>query len=302
MPATTANNTVAAGAAAGAVDRSYIAIRDLIYKVAGIYQPENKMYFLEERCSRRMQALGVKSPREYLDRLTASASRDMELRALLNEITVGETCLFRSMPQIDALRSIVLPELIQAKTKLSFRKLRVWSAGCSTGEEPYTFAMILLEDVLAKLSGWTLEIVATDLNDRSLETARQGVYGDYALRNTPDHFRQKYMVAVENRWQVKPEVKALVNFTRLNLAEDSKILFMKGFDFISCCNVLIYFDGASKTRVINHFFNGLVSGGYFFIGQSESLYGIQTGFHLVHFPKATGYFKPAPNAVKGGTP
>jgi chemotaxis protein methyltransferase CheR len=249
-----------------------------------------------------MEAVGAKSPREYLDRLTASAARDTELRALLNEITVGETCLFRAMPQVEALRSMVLPELVQAKTKLSFKKLRVWSAGCSTGEEPYTFAMILLEDVVAKLPGWTLEIVATDLNDRSLDAARQGVYGEYALRNTPDYFRQKYMMQADNRWQVKPDVKALVNFSRLTLAEDAKILFMKGFDFISCCNVLIYFDGASKTRVINHFFNGLVSGGYFFIGQSESLYGIQSGFHLVHFPKATGYFKPVPGAVKGGRP
>jgi chemotaxis protein methyltransferase CheR len=135
-----------------------------------------------------------------------------------------------------------------------------------------------------------------------LETAREGVYGEYALRNIPEYFRRKYMAEVNGRWQVTPEVKALVNFNRLNLAEDSKILFMKGFDFISCCNVLIYFDGASKTRVINHFFNGLITGGYFFTGQSESLYGIQSGFHLVHFPKATGYFKPAPNAVIGGKP
>src|SRR5208283_2568878 len=132
------------------------------------------------------------SPREYLEFLTARPNRDSEMRALLNEITIGETCLFRSMPQVDALRKIVIPSLAEAKKKLAYTKLRVWSAGCSTGEETYTLAMILLEETQTNLKGWTFEVVATDLNDRSVAKAQEGLYNDYAVRNVPPEYMKKY--------------------------------------------------------------------------------------------------------------
>jgi chemotaxis protein methyltransferase CheR len=141
------------------------------------------------------------------------------------------------------------------KTKQITKRLRIWSAGCSTGEEPYTLAMNMLEENERLLKGWTVEIVATDLNDRSVEAAKAGIYGNYALRCTADYFKRKYFTAVdEKKLQVRPELKKLITFSRLNLQDDSKMLFMKGMDLIFCCNVLIYFDGASKSKVINHFF------------------------------------------------
>jgi hypothetical protein len=146
-------------------DPAWIRIRDLVYQVSGIYQAENKFYLLVSRASRRMKATGARSPREYLDFLTARPSRDAEMRNLLNEITIGETCLFRSLPQIDALRRVVIPSLAEAKKKLAFTKLRFWSAGCSTGEESYTLAMILMEVTQSLLKGWTFDVVATDLVD-----------------------------------------------------------------------------------------------------------------------------------------
>jgi chemotaxis protein methyltransferase CheR len=282
-----------------AVDPVYRQIRDLVYKVSGIYKTEEKLYLLAAGCERRMKELKTKGPREYWDHLTAHPSRDGELRQLLNEITIGETCLFRSPPQLDALRKVILPEIVGDKSKQITKRLRIWSAGCSTGEESYTLAMNMMEESTGLLKSWTVEIIATDLNDRSIETAKNGIYGDYALRSTPDYFKRKYFVALDDkRLEVKPEVKKLVAFSRLNLQDDSKILFMKGMDLIFCCNVLIYFDGPSKAKVINHFFSNLNFGGYFFLGTSESLLNLNDKFHLVHFPGAIAYWKPSLKSEK----
>ena len=281
------------------VDPVYRQIRDLVYKISGIYKAEEKLYLLADACGRRTKQLGVRSPREYWDRLTAQPFRDAELRGLLNEVTIGETCLFRSQPQLDALRKVILPEIVVEKTKQITKRLRIWSAGCSTGEESYTLAMNMLEESERLLKGWTVEILATDLNDRSVETAKAGIYGDYALRNTTDYYKRKYFSMLdEKRLEVRPEVKKLVTFSRLNLQEDSKMLFMKGMDLIFCCNVLIYFDGASKSKVISHFFSNLNFGGYFFLGTSESLMKLNDQFHLIHFPGTIAYWKPSLSSGK----
>lgn len=275
------------------LDPVYLQIRDLVYKVSGIYQPEDKLYLTADGCGRRMKQLGTRTVREYFTHLASGAGRDGEVRQLLNEITIGETCLFRSQAQIDALRKIIIPELIADKTRQIVKRLRIWSAGCSTGEEPYTLAMSLLEEKEGLLKGWQFDIAATDLNDRSVETAKAGIYGDYALRNTTDHYKRKYFQPADGgKFQVRPEVRNLVTFNRLNLQDDSKMLFMKGMDIIFCCNVLIYFDGASKSRVITHFFSNITAGGYFFLGTSESLLRLNDQFHLVHFPGTIAYWKP----------
>jgi chemotaxis protein methyltransferase CheR len=236
----------------------------------------------------------VNTPNEYWQILTAGPNREAEMRQLLNEVTIGETCLFRSQAQLEALRKIILPELIEDKSKQIVKRLRIWSAGCSTGEEPYTLAMNMLEETDHLLKGWKVEILATDLNDRSVETAKQGIYGDYALRSTPEYYKRKYFSALDDKkLEVRPEVKNLINFSRLNLQDDSRMLFMKGMDLIFCCNVMIYFDGPSKTKVINHYYSSLNFGGYFFLGTSESLLKLNENFRLVHFPGTIGYWKPS---------
>ncbi len=282
-------------------DPAWIRIRDLIYQVSGIYQAENKFYLLVGPATRRMKVVGARTPREYLDCLTSRPNRDAEMRNLLNEITIGETCLFRSLPQIDALRRAVIPTVAEAKRKISFTKLRLWSAGCSTGEEPYTLAMILLEETQGALKGWTFDVVATDLNDRSVAKAQEGVYSRYAVRNVPPEFMRKYFQKVGTEYRVTDHVKSHITFSRMNVLDDRKMLFMRGLDVIFCCNVLIYFDGKSKTRTVQHFFNALLPNGYFFLGPSESLYGISEKFHLVQFPGAPAYWKPAESAATAGT-
>lgn len=266
-------------------------IRDLVYQVAGIFQPDNKIRHLEERCQRRMQALRVNSLREYYECLTVKPIRQTELVSLLNEITIGETFFFRNQPQLDALRNVVIPRIVEARAKMALRHLRIWSAGCSTGEESYTLSIMLMEELTARLKGWTFEIIATDLNERSVAHAKAGIYGSYATRYLTPVIRQKYFTANGENLQVNSEVKTHVSITRVNLLDDVRMAFLKGFDLIMCCNVLIYFDVLSKRRVIQHFYNNLLPHGYLFLGHSESLYGVSDDFRLVHLPSATAYVK-----------
>jgi chemotaxis protein methyltransferase CheR len=238
-----------------------------------------------------MKALGVPTLRDYYGCLTVNSMRQAEMVSLLNEITVGETYFFRNRPQLDAIRKIALPAIIEAKSKIGQTRLRIWSAGCSTGEEPFTLSMMLLEESQGQLKGWTTEILATDLNERSIAHAKAGCYGNYSTRTLEPAFRNKYFRIDSDRLQVKPEVKARVIFSRLNLLDDSRMIFAQNIDLILCCNVLIYFDTASKKRVIQHFYRTLLPHGYLLLGHSESLYGINEDFRLVHMPSATAYVK-----------
>src|SRR5208283_3320024 len=284
-------------------DPVYLRIRDLVYQTCGIYHSEEKLYLLVAACKRRMATERVKagSAREYLELLTSPGYKETESRELLNEITIGETCLFRSPAQLNALHNVILPELVAERGKIGLRRLKVWSAGCSTGEEPYTLAMFLLDEKEKLLKDWEFSIQATDLNDRSVDAARAGIYGDYALRNTPENYKRKYFSPGEaGKLKVKDEVKAKITFTRLNLNDDSRMLFMKGMDLIFCCNVLIYFDMASKRRVVQHFYSNLMPNGCFFLGHAESLYQVNEQFRLVHLPGTTVYRKQGPETKKGG--
>lgn len=283
--------TQACAAAPRSPTQPLIQIRDLIYKVTGIFQADNKLRLLEDRCQKRMKSLGVPTLRDYLDCLTTKPMRQAEMVSLLNEITIGETCFFRNRPQINAIRKIVLPNIIEVKSRLGARQLRIWSAGCSTGEEAYTLAMVLMEEQPSQLKDWSVEVLATDLNERSLAHAKAGNYGDYSTRNIEPLFRNKYFTVNGGKLHVKPEVQSIVSFSRLNLLDDSRMLFMKGVDLILCCNVLIYFDTVSKRRVIQHFYTNLLEHGYLFLGHAESLFAVADEFRLVHMPSCTAYIK-----------
>ena len=284
----------------GPPDPDLVRIRDLVYQVAGIFHPDSKLRLLAERCGRRMKELNTETVREYFECLTVKPNRQAELLALLNEITIGETCFFRNQSQLDAVRDLVIPKIIEAKAKLPIRRMRIWSAGCSSGEEPYTLSMLLLEESQRRLRDWTFEILATDLNERSLTHAKSGLYGSYSTRNLSAYYREKYFLPLrkkyfkpvdDKRLQAADTLKSLIRFDRVNLSDDSKMVFLKGLDIIFRCNVLIYFDLASKRRVIQHFYNNLLPHGYLFLGSSESLYRVTEDFRLVHLPGATAYVK-----------
>ena len=298
---TTAPFLQAAPSTAAPPQPDLVRIRDLICRVAGIFHPDNKFRLLQDRCGHRMKELRVKTLGEYYECLTIRPLRQTELIALLNEITIGETCFFRNPPQLDAFCRIVIPGILEAKANARQRRLRIWSAGCSTGEEPYTLRMSLLDEAASQLNSWVVEILATDLNERSLEHARAALYGDHSTRNVSSIYQQKYFLPSGDRLRVNPVVRANVTFSRLNLSDDPRMTLVNNIDVIFCCNVLIYFDLVSKRRVIQHFFDNLLPHGYLFLGHSESLFGVSDAFRLVHLPGTAAYVKGALSLSGGRT-
>lgn len=271
-------------------DKDFEQLRDFIYNICGMYFHTTKKYFLESRLTRRMEATASKTYQDYY-LLLKSPRGSEELKFLMDEITTNETYFFRNVPQLTALENKLLPEIVETKNKMGFRKLRIWSAASSSGEEAYTMAMILLEKRATLLKDWIIEIVGTDINETVVAQAKEGVYNAYSVRNIPDMYKRKYIKEDNGKFILAPEVKKFVTFNKLNLYEDSKMIFMKSFDFIFCANVLIYFDTASKSKVVQHFYNNLQPYGYFFVGQSESLHGVNDKFKTVHFPGGFGYKK-----------
>jgi chemotaxis protein methyltransferase CheR len=271
-------------------DKDFEQLRDFIYNICGMYFHTTKKYFLESRLTRRMEATSCKAYQDYY-LLLKSPRGSEELKFLMDEITTNETYFFRNVPQLAALENKLLPEIVEAKNKMGFRKLRIWSAASSSGEEAYTMAMILLEKRPTLLKDWIIEIVGTDINETVIAQAKEGIYNAYSVRNIPELYKRKYIREENGKFILSPEVKKFVTFNKLNLYEDSKMIFMKSFDFIFCANVLIYFDIASKSKVVQHFYNNLQPYGYFFVGQSESLHGVNDKFKTVHFPGGFGYKK-----------
>jgi chemotaxis protein methyltransferase CheR len=273
-------------------DSNFEVLRDFIYNFCGIFFHTGRKYFLESRLVRRMEARGLKDYADYYKLLKSPGEGPAEIKQLLIEITTNETCFFRNTQQIAALERQFFPEIVEAKKKIGFRKLRIWSAGSSSGEEPYTFAMILNEKRSSLLKDWIIEIVGTDISDKVLAQAKDGVYNNYSVRNMSEFYRKKYFKEEQaGVFTISPEIRKMVSFSNLNLYEDNRMVFMKSFDIIICSNVLIYFDAPAKTKIVQHFYNNLQPYGYFFLGQSESLHSINDKFKTVHFPGGFAYKK-----------
>jgi chemotaxis protein methyltransferase CheR len=273
-------------------DADFEILRDFIYNTSGMFFTIQKKYFVESRVNKRLEKLNLKVHSEYFRMLKSGAAGSTELKQLLNDLTTNETYFFRNPPQLKALETQLLPEVVTPKEKIGFRKLRIWSAGSSSGEEAYTMAMLLLEKRETLLKNWVIDIVGTDINDEVLAKAKEGVFNAYSVRHVPDLYMKKYFKKeATDRYILSPEVKKIVNFQHLNLYDDNKMIFMKTFDFIFCANVLIYFDTASKSKVVQHFYNNLQPYGYFFVGQSESLHGVSDKFKKIHFPGGFSYKK-----------
>ena len=182
--------------------------------------------------------------------------------------------------------------------KKSQRRIRIWSAGCSTGEEPYSLAMLALEH--PRLAEWDVEIFATDISQRVLHTAREGVYGESSFRSTEERYKRRYFHEEENnRFRIDSRVKKLVNFGHLNLLQPEQWTILALFDVICCRNVMIYFNRESKKKMVESFHRKLDDGGFLLLGHAESLMNISTSFILRHFRHDMVYQKPLP-AVPGG--
>jgi chemotaxis protein methyltransferase CheR len=206
-------------------------------------------------------------PADLYTALTAGLQPQM-LEVLATSMTVGETHFFRVTPQIDALRRVVLPDLLRRHE--SDRRLRVWSAGCSTGEEPYTLAMLISEQ-LSKLQDWDIQLVATDLNRAALEVARLAVYGEWSFRDSPVDLRTRFFTPSGKRWRLNDHVRGMVRFAHLNLAEDPFPFDSsgQGIDLILCRNVTIYFGEDATQRLYQRFAEALDPAGWLVLGPSD---------------------------------
>jgi chemotaxis protein methyltransferase CheR len=271
--------------------QDFLAIREFIYAKTGIFFNESKQYFLENRLNRRIQDLNLSSYRDYLAHLQGFSGKD-ELKQLFNEITTNETSFWRNPPQIEAFQRIVLPDAVSLAKARGANRLRIWSAACSSGEEPYTLAMICAEAKDTLLRGMQVEIIATDISEKVLSMAREGAYGSYTLRNlTPAQTKQHFNQQGPDAFTVKPELQQLISFKNFNLVDYANYKSLGSFDVIFCRNVLIYFDEAVKGKVIKGFHDLLQPRAFLLVGHSESIHSFNVGFELLHFSKAMGYRK-----------
>lgn len=272
-------------------DETFILLRDFIYEHSGIYFADSKKGQLETRLVMRLKANNFPGFDKYYYLLKYDPQAAREMRALFDSVTTNETSFFRSPPQIQAFQEKVLAELIARREKKGENVLRLWSAGCSTGEEPYTMGIVLKEVLNSKLSQWDIKIVASDISEKALKSAKAATYSDYSLRGVPPEIKQKYFIPNGGMYKISEDIVSLVDLQYLNLNDMKRVQLMKGFDIIFCRNVLIYFDDAARKRFVSQLYDSLNHGGYLFIGHSESLHNISRAFKLVHFPGALGYKK-----------
>ena len=262
-------------------------LRDQIYKRSGMWFNDSSKYLLQKRLSPRARELNFDTFQKYFYFLQYDPRADAEFDQIFDLVTTNETYFFREPAQLAAFTEEIVPDLLSRKT---LKKIRIWSAGCSSGEEPYSLAMLLQE------SGWydhaAFEIFASDINQQVLGKARKGQYRENAFRATPPHMRERYFTREsDNSWRVKDEIRNRISFGRLNLYDESRVSLLGHLDVVFCRNVIIYFDDSSKKVVVNNFYNRLVDGGYLLLGHSESLISLSTQFKLRHLKNDMVYQK-----------
>lgn len=263
-------------------DEEFLLLRDFIYQQCGIFIAENRKYLVENRLSNRLKELNLKSYKEYYNFLRFDSSKRTELTKLFEVVTTNETSFFRNPPQLDVFQRVVLAEAIEQGRKSGQKKLRIWSAGCSTGEEPYTLAIILHETLKNDIANWDIKITANDLSEAVLAAARRGIYNEYALRTTPKEMVEKYFNKEGNVYKADAGLKRLVSFGQINLSDKEQLKRVEKSQIVFCRNVIIYFDDEMKRKVINAFYDNLQPHGVLIIGHSESLHNISRAFQLEH--------------------
>jgi len=266
-------------------------IRQYIYERSGLFFDDNKKGYLEKRLIVRMNQLEIQAFTEYFYKLKFNESD--EFSRLMELITTNETYFFRNIPQLNTFSYHILPELLNRKADSGDFRLRIWSAGCSSGEEPYTIAIILKERI-AYIEDWDVEIYGTDISYRVLKLAQAGEYHPRSLMDTDESIIRKYFTydALNNKYKISDEIIKMVRFKHLNLYDEEQMVRFKNFDIIFCRNVLIYFDESSRKKVIEMFYDSLVPGGYIMLGYSESMLRITRAFEMLRMGSDIIYRKP----------
>ncbi|KJR43151.1 chemotaxis protein methyltransferase CheR [Candidatus Magnetoovum chiemensis] len=260
-------------------NETFKSLRDFIYAKSGIFIPDNKKYFIENRLIKRLEEKKIATFEDYLYVLRYDRN-DTELTALFDKITTNETFFFREIKQLDILVDKLAPEIYEKRIN---RTIKIWSAACSTGEEPYSIAMMLKENT--KTNPVKFDVYASDISDAVLAKAKNAVYGQYSMRNVPDNYKRKYFNTLnKNEYILKQEIKSHVRLMNINLLNDRRLKFLTDMDVIFCRNVLIYFDNQAKKKVVTNLYNALKPEGYLIIGMAESLHDITKAFrpHIIN--------------------
>jgi chemotaxis protein methyltransferase CheR len=257
-------------------------MKSLIYEKSGIHFSENNRPILESRLKERLKFANLENISDYYRLITGE---EEEMKILLDSVTTNLTRFFRNTAHMQAFEYYIIPELVEYKKKKKENTIKLWSAGCSTGEEPYSLAMLFSETLPP---GFSASIVASDLSLKSLMTAKTGFYPDTRIAGVPDKYLSKYFEKTTEGFQIVDSIKKMIKFDYHNLKFDSGL---KDLDIIFCRNVIIYFDETAQENVINRFYDSLGNHSYLVIGHSESLFGMKTKFKFHKTDWATFYTK-----------
>ena len=256
-------------------DKVFNRFSNFIYDEVGIKLPPAKKTMLEARLNKRLKHLGVRSFEEYADYVFKVEGGDEEIISLIDVVTTNKTDFFREPVHFEYLVNSAIPSLIRERNAGFGNPFKIWSAGCSTGEEPYTMAMVLFE-FAEKNPGFNTSILATDISTAVLSKARNAIYDEDRVDTIPLQMKKKYLLKSRDRdkglVRIVPALRSMVQFRRLNFMEDFGM--REHLDVIFCRNVIIYFDKQTQERLLNRFCNQLVRGGYLFLGHSETLNGL----------------------------
>ncbi|MCY4744174.1 protein-glutamate O-methyltransferase CheR [Pelomonas sp. UHG3] len=286
---TSALRTPSARVERAVTDADFLKFREFFYRKTGIHFDENKRYFVDKRLVDRMEATGANSFREYFIALRFE-SQGLELQHLVNSMTVNETYFLRESYQFDCMSNNLLDELVTRKR--GNEPLRIWSIPSSTGEEPYSIAMHLLER-WPGINRHDVEILSSDIDTQVLDAAQRGVYSARSVANLPKHWLDKYFTRRgDNEWAISRDLVAAVEFSRVNLSDPADTQRFRDIDLIFCRNLLIYFDDVSRRAAAEAMYDALSPGGFICLGHSESMSRISALYRVRRFADAMVYQKP----------
>lgn len=270
--------------------RLFEQLRDYILKRTGIFFQDNKHYLLQSRLNARLKALKLHAYEDYYAYITSPAGRG-EFTRMVSAITINETYFFRSEEHFNIIQKSILPRIIKLKENKPHSKIRIWSTACSGGDEPYTLAIILQHHFIKKYPHIQFEILASDIDPDIIQKAKKGIYNTYAIRNVPKLLLEKYFEQQGDLYKIKAEIAQHVRFKKINLADPMEMMGVHSVDLAICANVLIYFPNQVRQKVVSAIYNSLNAQGYFMVGFSETLFGIEHQFQKTRDGKSMTYQK-----------
>lgn len=272
-------------------DAEYRIFTDLVRDRCGLHFDQNTRFIVEKRVARLIQDSEHASVASYLFQLRSGPASEDEMASVIDLLTTNETYFFRERAQLEALVHEIIPDVLSQRSRAG-RPVSIWSAGCSSGEEPFSVVMLAREAGLRP--GRDLRVFASDISREVLAKARRGIYREASFRETEDRLRARYFAQKEGLTRISDEIKRDVDFMHLNLLDPSRLAMIGTMDVILCRNVIIYFDAETKRKLMDQFYDKMSPGGHLLLGHAESLINVSTNFELKHLERELVYRRPVP--------